>query len=371
MNIIKKIKNRNKDKNLIIYDNNSKKEFDKIINLYKLQNWCYSSLYVYQIYYGKAYNPAFFHNIISLQKNNLEDIQKIWNMTLMGGSIIISSHFKNYFQKSILYEDTNNSYILIKKNIFLTYSLPNKYRVIDFIIGGTMKGGTTSAMDNFYKHPEISMVKNEIHFFDKKEEYLKGIDWYKSHFDYSKKMIGDKGPDIMYMYSCLELVQMINPQIKIILFLRNPIERAYSHWKMIKYDLFKNNNILSFEDCVKDELQNRMGEIRSYNVSLVSHFIQRGFYYEQIKEILKYFPIDNLYISISEKIRDNMDEEYQKIFKFLGIKEFHSKFEEKYVSKNPEDVLDKKSKLYKDLQNLYTKDVRKLEKMIGYKTGWW
>lgn len=369
MDIIKKIKIKKKDRNLIIYDRNLKKEFDSFRNKYNFQNWCYSSLHVYQIYYGKAYNPAFFNNIISLQKNNLEDVQKIWNMTLINGMILLHPYFKYYFQKSILFEDPK--YILIKKNIRITYPIPNKYRIIDFMIAGTMKGGTTSAMDNFYKHPQISMVKNEIHFFDIKEEYLKGVEWYKSHFDYSKKMVGDKAPDVMYMYSCLELLQNINPQVKIILFLRNPIDRAYSHWKMIKYDIGKNNEIPSFEDCVKDELQNRMGEIRSYNVSLLSHFIQRGFYYQQIQEILKYFPKDNLFIAISEKIRENMDGEYQNIFEFLGVDKFHTKFEEKYVSKNPEDKLDKNCKLYKDLKKLYDNDVKKLEKMIGYKTNWW
>jgi hypothetical protein len=359
INIINKIKFKKNDRNLIILDksnNNNKLNFP---------NWLSSSLEVYNIYYGKAYNPPFFNNIISMRKNNLEDVQKIWNMTLFNGLIIIFSDHKSYFKDSIILE--NDKFILIKKNMPITYIFP-KYRILEFIIAGTMKGGTTAAIKNFNKHPEINMVEKEIHYYDKKIDYQRGVEWYKSHFNYSKKIVGDKAPDVMYMYSCLELLQISNPQVKIILFLRNPVERAYSHWKMTR-DEFGNTN--SFEFSIYDELKNRMGENRLYNVAFWHHFIQRGFYYEQIMEILKYFPKDNIFIVISEKVRNNMDEEYQKIFRFLGVSEFHTKFEEDFVSKKKEDVLDKKSKLYKDLKKIFIKDVKKLEKYIGYKTDWW
>ena len=357
MEIINKIKLKKKDRNLIIYSN-----FNDLKNV-NFTKWMSSSIPVYSIYYGKAYNPPYFNNIISIQNNDLEDIQKIWNMTVYGGNIIINSKHKAYFNQNIIFE--NDLYIFIKKNIYLTYIFP-KYRIIEFIIAGTMKGGTTAAIKNFNKHPEISMVEKEIHYYDKKIDYQRGVDWYKSHFDYSKKIVGDKAPDVMYMTSCLELLQITNPQVKILLFLRNPIERAYSHWKMTR-DLFRNTS--SFEFSIQDELDHRMGENRLYNVAFWHHFIQRGFYYEQIMEILKYFPKDNIFIVISEKVRNNMDKEYQNIFRFLGVSNFHTKFEEDFVSKKG-DTLDKNSKIYKDLKKLYKEDIKKLEKYLGYKTDW-
>lgn len=363
-NIIKKVKPLKNHRNILIYDLNDK-DINKFRKENKLEKWMYSNNHIYNIYYGKVYNPPFFNNIICIQKNNNnEDLQEMWNMTLFGGLILLSSKFKSFFNNSIIY--SNDKLILVKKNNFKTYQFP-KYRVIDFIIAGTMKGGTTAAIKNFNKHPELSMVEKEIHYFDKKIDYQRGLQWYKSHFNYSKKMVGDKAPDVMYMYSCLEPLQMINPFVKIILFLRNPVERAYSHWKMTR-DLFKNTR--SFEESIQDELLHRMGENRLYHESFWHHFIQRGFYYEQILEILKYFPKDNLFIVISEKVRNNMDEEYQKIFNFLGVSEFHTEFEEEFVSIS-NDILNKNSKLYKDLKKLFINDVKKLEKFIGYKTDWW
>ena len=230
-----------------------------------------------------------------------------------------------------------------------------------------MKGGTTAAITNLSKHPDISMVKEEIHYFDKMDVYQKGIDWYKSHFDYRKKRVGDKAPDVMYMPSCLYLLQMVNPHVKIILFLRNPIERAYSHWKMLR-DSF--NIKLSFEYLIDNELNFRMGENRFYYEAFHNHLIQRGFYYQQIMEILKYFSKDNLLIIISEKVRGNMDVEYQNIFRFLEIGEFHSNFKENFVSKS-NDILSKNSNLYKKLLSIFEIDKINLEKFLGYKTGWW
>ena len=354
-----------KKRNLLIYSYNHEIES-------KYKNWMSTDLPVYKLYYGNVYNPPYFDNIISLRNNTLEDIQQIWNMTVVGGSFIVEEKHKAYFKNFILVKNNgkenkrnHHKYIIITKNTNFTYIFP-RYRVLEFIIAGTMKGGTTAGIKNLSMHPDISMVKEEIHYYDNKENYQKGIEWYKSHFNYTKKSCGDKNHDVMYEYSCLELLQMVNPQVKIILFLRNPIERAYSHWKMTR-DLFKNQK--SFEFCVNDEINHRMGENRLGKIAFWYHFVQRGLYYEQIQEMLKYFPRDNIFISISEKIRNNMDEEYNKMFKFLNLDQYHGNFEEIFVSKSKDNV-DKNSKIYKLLKNIYKDDVRKLEKFLGYSCGW-
>jgi hypothetical protein len=180
-------------------------------------------------------------------------------------------------------------------------------------------------------------------------------------------MVGDKNHDILYENFCLELVQNVNPQVKLILFLRNPIERAYSHWKMLR-DIFHYN--FSFEYSVMDEINNRMGENRDPRLSFYYHIVQRGFYYEQISKMMEYFPKDNIYITISEKTRNNMKEEYQKIFAFLNLPSYDDNFEEVFISQSS-DKLEKDSAIYQMLQKLYSDDVEKLEKLLVYKTVWW
>jgi len=373
--LIKSMPYKKKQRNLIIYNNDIDiLEFKK---KYKLNDWMETKVSISTIlYYGNGYNPPYFNNIISLYENNLEEVQKIWNMTLYEGYFIISYKFTTLFKKYIVKSSEHN--ILVQRKTNIQYQFP-KWRVLDFMIGGTMKGGTTSALRNFYHHPEISMPNTkinsksnaygEIHYFnDIKKNYLKGVDWYKSHFNYSKKMVGDKCPDIMYQDLCLDLLQMLNPHVKIILFLRNPIDRAYSHWKMLKYDQII--TMPSFEVCIEDELKHRMGEIRNYYTSFWSHLVQRGFYYSQIENMLRYFPRQNIYITISEKVRKNMDKEYDNIFKFLNVSPYKGDFKEEYVSKVG-DTLDPNSKIYKKLKKVFNSDKVKLEKFLGYKTGWW
>jgi hypothetical protein len=65
-----------------------------------------------------------------------------------------------------------------------------------------------------------------------------------------------------------------------------------------------------------------------------------------------------------------MDEEYQKMFQFLGVSSFHTEFVEEFVSQS-KNTINVKSELYKKLHKIYDKDVKKLEKLIGYKTDWW
>jgi hypothetical protein len=363
----------------IIRNNLSNTILSDILNKYnikktKTKHILETTLPIYKVHAGHVYNPPFFDYIIIEKKITFDDIKMAWNMILQGGTIIIPNKGLNNKNKIEIEIFKNNivkntkDYIHIKKpkNTFKVFQFP-KYRILDFIIAGTMKGGTTAAITNFNKHPDISMVEKEIHYFDKKENYQKGVEWYKKHFNYNKKMVGDKAPDVMYQTSCLELLQIVNPHIKIILFLRNPIDRAYSHWKMSR-DLFR--NMRSFEDCIEDEIENRWNENRTYNVAFWYHFVQRGLYYQQIIEILKYFPKSNIHILITENVKNNMDKEYQSVFKFLDLPEYHNTFVEEFSSKS-KDLIDTSSPIYKKLKKIYEPDVKLLEKFIGYKTGWW
>jgi hypothetical protein len=88
-------------------------------------------------------------------------------------------------------------------------------------------------------------------------------------------------------------------------------------------------------------------------------------------EILKYFPKDNLLILITEEVRNNMDKEYQKVFQFLNLPPHHDNYVEEFISNNPNDILDPNTILYKKLKKIYSNDVKKLEKFLGYKVGWW
>ena len=248
-----------------------------------------------------------------------------------------------------------------KKNNFV-YNPDDKWRIIDFACIGFQKCGTTSLMVNINKHQDIFIYQDEIHFFDK--YWIKGIDFFKKHFNYSKKMVGLKNPDLIFLEYSLALLQQSTPFLKIILLIRNPIERAYSEFSMLQ-NTWKERK--TFEELIEEEKKYRMNEIKNLHNSTY-HILQRGLYFKQITELLKFFPKQNIIILQTEIIKNNMENEYNKIYEFLNLKKIYNiNYNEERVG-NYNDKINPKT--YDSLINFYKKDVKALEDFLGYKTNW-
>lgn len=98
----------------------------------------------------------------------------------------------------------------------------NSSKVVDFLIIGAQKAGTTALAKNLNKHPDI-FVKNECQFFTFCWGF--GVDWYRQQLQSSKRLIGEKTPEIIYCDDCATRVAEICPNAKFILCLRDPIKR--------------------------------------------------------------------------------------------------------------------------------------------------
>ena len=342
----------------IIYLYNSTKDKNNVFFQKEYQNIMLYSGGLEELYNAKVYNPPFYNIIICSYKiKNDHYIKMLWNMLLSNGFLILLEcciHFFDETQFNI--KKYNKKYIIIEKtqpkiNIFY-----NKSRIIDFMIIGVQKGGTTAAMENLEKHPDIHIPDEEIHYYE--NDWTKDtIEMYKNKFDYSKKLVGEKDPNIIFMPHIYPLIQQINPYIKMILFLRNPIDRAYSAWYMFHTKYFSSKNDLKgFQDEMEIEMSERINEPLNYRISN-AHYLQRGLYYKQIKELLRFFPRENIYICLSEKVINEMDTEYKKIYDFLDISypKEEINYEKKLVSSY--DTKDKKNDItpsfYKKLVNFF------------------
>jgi hypothetical protein len=155
--------------------------------------------------------------------------------------------------------------------------------LLDFLIIGVQKAGTMAAVKNLNKHPEI-FVCREPHFFDLYWDM--GLDWYKNKLRSTKKFIGEKTPELIYVDMCALRMKQICPDARFILMLRDPVKRAYSAWNM---QTGRNMEELSFGECIDRELNTMMGEKRVFGTAEY-HYIQKGFYMDQIERFLKVFP---------------------------------------------------------------------------------
>ena len=237
----------------------------------------------------------------------------------------------------------------------------------NFLCIGVQKAGTTSLISYFNQHPDIFMYPEEIHFFD--IEYHKGIKYYESKFKSNKLLIGEKTPIYCYNKNCIDRIYKHYPKIKLILILREPIQRAYSQWNMCQYrdNSYPLKNV-AFIDIINNDLSNN-----NKNNFKETDILQRGYYDIQIEYILKKFSRKNLYIGISEEIKQNKELEYSKIFKFLGvsnIKNFNIDLDKNI--NNYKFKLSKKDKQYlyriykPHIENLYLKLGRRIKSWEDY-----
>jgi hypothetical protein len=196
----------------------------------------------------------------------------------------------------------------------------------NFLIIGTAKAGTTSLHSYLNQHPEIYMSRNkEPRFFAFEDENLDpenpihkktitNLKAYQSLFDNVKgeKAIGETSPAYLVEKKASARIKHYIPEAKIIAILRNPADRAYSHF----LHLIKHN----YEPCHdfalalknKDEL--RIGQWRPRH-----DYILFGFYYKNLKRYFDIFERNQIKIFLFEDLQSDSTAMLQKIFRFLKV----------------------------------------------------
>lgn len=218
----------------------------------------------------------------------------------------------------------------------------------DFIIVGAPKAGTTSLYRYLSQHPKIFLPKiKEPMFFCGYEKPFQGpgSDWYNSHIvnesddylalfeDAHEDMItGEASTDYLSCPQAATRIKAWNPNVKIIIILRNPIDRAYSeHMSLIR----KMRETKSFLQAVELEGQ-RIKE--GYNPYF--WHVKRGLYYEAVKNYLEIFDPDNVLVLFYDKLNQSSEYTIKKIFSFLGIEAINVNTSERFnISGRPKSKL--------------------------------
>jgi Sulfotransferase domain len=189
----------------------------------------------------------------------------------------------------------------------------------NFFVVGAQKAGTTSLHNYLYTHPEIYLpAMKETKFFVDDERYIKGISYYQAeHFSAcdGKKAIGEIDPDYMYFEQALDRMasHLDLQKTKFIFVLRNPIERAFSHYLMtVRRGVEK----LSFEEAIQQE-GDRI--TRGYSARMHFSYTSRGFYLPQIQRFLGHTDKSNMLFVLSEDLKSNTMDTLTSCYRFLGI----------------------------------------------------
>jgi len=209
------------------------------------------------------------------------------------------------------------------------HRLTTSLRVLpDFLVIGTMKGGTTSFFNYLVEHPQVRPpFRKEIKFFD--IHYIQGPGWYRAHFPLGYKMkigavTGEATPYYIFHPTAPQRIAQTLPQVRLITLLRNPVDRAYSHYNHM---LRVGREPLSFEEAIEREPERLAGEaekiIADPRYSTFKHlhysYLARGRYIEQLRQWFKFFPREQMLILSSEDLYSSPASVYGVAVAFLGI----------------------------------------------------
>jgi hypothetical protein len=198
----------------------------------------------------------------------------------------------------------------------------------NFIIIGAPRAGTTSLYHYLNQHPQISMSKiKETNFFtylasqvESDYQIRPNSTWpvttfsqYEALFDIKKntKAIGEASPVYLYTPNVPKLINKHLPNVKLILILRNPIERAFSSYLK---DCREGVEKRSFEVAVTEELQDPKKIIASINF-----YIRAGLYFEHLTRFSEYFNSSQIKILFQEDLYKEPSFVLRNLFDYLEV----------------------------------------------------
>jgi len=261
------------------------------------------------------------------------------------------------------------------------YSTANIRTIPDFMIVGAMKSGTTSLFHYLIQHPElIPSLRKEVHYFDgglnpNYDNFERGIKWYRSNFPLNmliQKEHKTFEASPLYLFNPLAPERIYNclPDLKIIAILRNPTERAISHYF---HERRKGREHLSIEEALRleEERLKPVIESKDYkNITFIHYsYKKRGHYSIQLERYLKFFPWERILILESEKLFSQPYETLKKIFRFLEV-DPNFKIKDLAPQNQSNNRIHIDEEIYKYLRNYFKPYNKSLYELIGEKYDW-
>jgi len=291
------------------------------------------------------------------------------------------------------------------KRKFVTHFLLQKINP-SFLIIGAQKAATSSLAYYLNQHPKIIKAKHkEVNFFNNDGNYVKGLSWYRKQFipkhlkkQFIPKHLFNTGyiyfeatPGYMYRKIAIDRIREHYPKIKMIVLLRDPVERAYSAWNMFReyssrkklpraiyegYIEGKENNLYKefyssgifpdFETCIEKELLVISSGEKNEEPSL----IRQGIYIAPIENLYGIFPKNQILILGYKDLVQSTKETLNKILLFL--RQSPCDWDFLITTKQNSRIYphSMKEETRNFLNNFYKKYNEELFNKLGYKPDW-
>jgi hypothetical protein len=182
-----------------------------------------------------------------------------------------------------------------------------------FVVIGSMRSGSTSLARYLGAHPQVFVSPTkEVHFFDR--HFDRGLDWYEQHFVDAGDALqrGEATPEYFYGEQTMQRLKATLPDARLLVILRNPVDRAYSHYW---HDRARGKVAVEFADAIADEppdpRHDEDGAVRGY--------LARGRYVRFLEPLAAERADGRVHVVLFEDLRDQGAATYAGLCRFLGV----------------------------------------------------
>jgi hypothetical protein len=203
-----------------------------------------------------------------------------------------------------------------------------------FVIVSVERGGTTSLYRYVTAHPCVGEAfRKEVHYFDMNA--AQGLDWYRAHFPlrtwaawarlrHGAGITGEASPYYLYHPHVPIRLARLLPDVRIVALVRNPVERAYSHYHL---NVRQGKEDLSFEEALAREDERLAGEWEKLSTDELywsdRHYQfayrGRGLYAERLKDWYRHFSTEQILVVRSEDLYKDPAAVVERVFHHLGV----------------------------------------------------
>lgn len=254
---------------------------------------------------------------------------------------------------------------------------PPGFRV-DFVVGGTQKGGTSALARFLGQHPEICLSKDkEPHFFDR-PDFPERASFEELNARYAKafpketagRIVGEVTPVYMFLPGVAERIHAYNPAMKWVVLLRHPVDRAVSHYSM---ERARGAEWLPLPLALRAEGWRCWYDQgwMAWRSSLRHHsYLGRGRYGGQIERLWRLFGPERVLVLTNEQLRDQHAETLRTVYGFLGVRDQSVVVEpeEVFVTERKVEV-DEKTRAW--MLRRMMPEVARLEALLGRDLEGW
>jgi hypothetical protein len=239
---------------------------------------------------------------------------------------------------------------------------------LNFAIAGAQKAATCTLDAIFRLHPQIQMASlKETHFFDDEERDWNSPDYGALHAYFAgqdDRLRGEATPVTMYWRPAVRRLHAYNPDIKLVILLRDPVTRAFSNWR---HEYARRRETLPFSEAIRGGRSRVRDEIATGGLHRYFAYVERSLYGDQLSYLSEHFPKRNIHCEIYEEFFQDRAAGLERIAKFLGVDPFPENIPDVHL--NPAHNFAYPSALTAEdvayLSDLFRDQIATVEKFLG------